>query len=55
MLLVDVFTGAYAGVPASLRVIMLMGAPVSVTVVGLWELHRLRASYGLRVRGALLR
>ncbi|MGI5347414.1 hypothetical protein ACQEU8_04390 [Streptomyces sp. CA-250714] len=55
MLIVDLFTGAYAGVPGPLRMIMLVGAPVSVTAVGLWELHRLRAYYGLRLRGALLR
>ena len=55
MLFVDVFTGAYEGVPGPLRLIMLMGAPVSVTAVGLWELHRLRVYYGLRLRGALLR
>ncbi|MGP3987329.1 hypothetical protein [Streptomyces sp. 3N207] len=55
MLLVDMFTGAYAGVPGPVRMIMLVGAPVSVTAVGLWELHRLRIHYGLRLRGALLR
>jgi hypothetical protein len=55
MLLVDVFTGAYPGVPEALRAVMIIGAPLSVTIVGFWELHRLRTRYGLRLRGALMR
>ncbi|MFI9776822.1 hypothetical protein ACIHCV_19235 [Streptomyces sp. NPDC051956] len=55
MTLVDLFTGAYAGVPGPLRALLLLGAPVSVTAVGLWELHRLRAHYGIAVRGMLMR
>ena len=55
MLLVDLATGAYEGVPEVLRVVMLIGAPVSVTAVGMWELRRLRVHYGLRLRGALMR
>ncbi|MFD4649233.1 hypothetical protein [Streptomyces sp. NPDC057889] len=55
MTLVDLFTGAYAGVPGPLRVLLVLGAPVSVTAVGLWELHRLRAHYGIAVRDMLMR
>jgi hypothetical protein len=55
MTLVDLFTGAYAGVPGPLRVLFMLGAPVSVTAVGLWELHRLRAHYGIAVRDMLMR
>ncbi|MFF1686687.1 MULTISPECIES: hypothetical protein [unclassified Streptomyces] len=53
--LVDLFTGAYAGVPGPLYVLFLLGAPASVTAVGLWELHRLRAHRGIAVRDMLMR
>lgn len=33
----------------------MLGAPLSVTAVGLRELHRLRAHYGSTVRGMLVR
>ncbi|WP_329577780.1 hypothetical protein [Streptomyces sp. NBC_01361] len=55
MTLVDLFTGAYAGVPGPLRVLLMLGAPASVTAVGLWELHRLRAHFGIGVRDMLMR
>ncbi|MGW2615625.1 hypothetical protein [Streptomyces sp. NPDC001500] len=55
MALVDVLTGAYEGVPGPLRVLMVLGAPCSVTAVALWELRRLRVGYGLTLRGALMR
>ncbi|MEU7718284.1 hypothetical protein [Streptomyces tibetensis] len=55
MTLIDLFTGAYAGVPGPVRVVFLLGAPLSVTAVGLWELRRLRARYGIDVRGMLVR
>ncbi|MCQ9178830.1 hypothetical protein KMT30_07240 [Streptomyces sp. IBSBF 2953] len=55
MALVDVLTGAYQGVPGPLRVLLVLGAPFSVTAVALWELRRLRVGYGLTVRGALMR
>ncbi|MFI6370987.1 DUF3824 domain-containing protein [Streptomyces sp. NPDC050546] len=51
MTLIDVFTGAYAGVPGPVRLVFLLGAPVSVTAVGLWELRRLRVRYGITVGG----
>ncbi|MFE5191322.1 hypothetical protein [Streptomyces sp. NPDC056628] len=55
MALIDVLTGAHAGVPALIRYVFILGAPVSVTAVGLWELRRLRVHYGLGLRGLLMR
>jgi hypothetical protein len=55
MALVNLFTGSYAGVPTGVRIVLLLGGPLSVTAVGYWELRRLRANYGLTVRGALMR
>jgi hypothetical protein len=55
MTLIDLLTGAYEGVPGPLRIVLMLGAPVSVTAVALWELRRLRVGYGLTVRGALMR
>ncbi|MFC9127670.1 hypothetical protein ACFT4A_12555 [Streptomyces sp. NPDC057099] len=55
MTLIDVFTGAYAGMPGPVRAVFLLGAPVSVTAVGLWELRRLRVRYGITVGGILVR
>ncbi|WP_256959669.1 hypothetical protein [Streptomyces viridochromogenes] len=53
--LIDVFTGAHEGVPTVIRYVFILGAPLSVTAVGLWELHRLRVHYGLGMRGLLMR
>ncbi|MEV0976390.1 hypothetical protein [Streptomyces sp. NPDC049915] len=55
MTLIDLFTGAYAGVPGPLRAVLVLGAPVSVTAVAWWELHRLRVHYGLSIRDVLTR
>ncbi|MFF7789771.1 hypothetical protein [Streptomyces sp. NPDC007991] len=55
MALIDVVNGAYAGVPAAVRAVFVLGAPLSVTAVGLWELRRLRVHYGISVRGVLVR
>lgn len=55
MALIDMFTGAHEGVPTVIRYVFILGAPLSVTAVGLWELHRLRVHYGLRMRGLLMR
>jgi hypothetical protein len=52
---IDVFTGAYEGVPGPVRILLLLGAPLSVSAVALWELRRLRVGYGLTVRAALMR
>lgn len=53
--LIDIFTGAHEGVPTVIRYVFILGAPLSVTAVGLWELHRLRVHYGLGIRGLLMR
>ncbi|RVU28198.1 hypothetical protein EOT10_06800 [Streptomyces antnestii] len=55
MAAIDVFTGAYPGVPGALRALLILGAPLSVTAVGLWELHRLRAHHNIAVRDVLMR
>jgi len=53
--LIDMFTGAHEGVPTVIRYVFILGAPLSVTAVGLWELHRLRVHYGLGLQGLLMR
>jgi hypothetical protein len=35
--------------------VFVLGAPVSVTAVALWELRRLRTLHALTIRGALMR
>lgn len=55
MALIDMFTGAHEGVPTVIRYVFILGAPLSVTTVGLWELHRLRVHYGLGMQGLLMR
>ena len=55
MALVDLFTGAYETLPGPVRIVVMTGAPLSVTAVALWELRRLRVNYGLTLRGALMR
>ncbi|WP_234024273.1 hypothetical protein [Streptomyces sp. HGB0020] len=51
--LLDVITGAYAGVPLLARVVFMMGAPITVTALSLWEIRRLRERHGLTLRQAL--
>ncbi|ATZ29008.1 hypothetical protein SLAV_36215 [Streptomyces lavendulae subsp. lavendulae] len=51
--LLDVVTGAYTQVPAGVRAVFVLGAPVTVTALSWWELRRLRRHHGLTVRGAL--
>lgn len=53
--LFDVFRGAYEGVPFAVRVAFILGGPLSVTAVAMWELRRLRTRHGITLRGALLR
>ncbi|MFF7791828.1 hypothetical protein [Streptomyces sp. NPDC007991] len=53
--LFDVFRGAYDGVPFGVRVAFILGAPLTVTAVALWELRRLRTRHGITLRAALLR
>ncbi|KJY34247.1 hypothetical protein VR44_12290 [Streptomyces katrae] len=53
MALLDVVTGAYPQVPAAVRTVFILGAPVTVTALSWWELRRLGRRHGLTVRGAL--
>ncbi|WP_405386631.1 hypothetical protein OG596_02815 [Streptomyces sp. NBC_01102] len=53
--LFDVYRGAYDGVPFGVRVAFLLGAPLTVTAVAMWELRRLRTRHGITLRAALLR
>ncbi|MFK0044281.1 hypothetical protein ACIQU4_09295 [Streptomyces sp. NPDC090741] len=53
MALLDVVTGAYPQVPAGARAVFILGAPVTVTALSWWEMHRLRRHHGLTVRNAL--
>ncbi|OEU85065.1 hypothetical protein DB35_29255 [Streptomyces abyssalis] len=53
MAIMDVATGAYGNVPPLARIAFMMGAPVTVTALAAWELHRLRRRHGLRLRTAL--
>ncbi|MFF5923266.1 hypothetical protein ACFY8C_33850 [Streptomyces flavochromogenes] len=55
MALLDLITGSYAQVPPGARVIFILGAPVTVTALSYWELHRLRRDHGLTLRTALRR
>ncbi|GAA2109860.1 hypothetical protein GCM10009780_64620 [Actinomadura alba] len=51
--IVDLFSNAYDGVPVSMRVVVIIGGPLSVTAVSLWELRRLKTRHGLTLRQAL--
>ncbi|MGO4461112.1 hypothetical protein AB4039_28050 [Streptomyces sp. M-16] len=53
MALLDLVTGAYPQVPAGVRAVFVLGAPVTVTALSWWEMRRLRRHHGLTVRGAL--
>ncbi|MGP3683208.1 hypothetical protein ACTVZO_00545 [Streptomyces sp. IBSNAI002] len=53
--LLDLFRGTYDSVPLGARLAFVLGAPLSVTLVAMWELRRLRTRHGITVRGALLR
>lgn len=53
MALLDVITGAYPQVPAGVRAVFVLGAPVTVTALSWWEIRRLRRYHGLTVRDAL--
>ncbi|WP_327265903.1 hypothetical protein OG444_35160 [Streptomyces sp. NBC_01232] len=53
--LFDMIRGTYEGVPFAVRIVFILGAPLSVTAVAMWELRRLRTRHGITLRGALLR
>lgn len=50
---VDLFSSDYDGIPAALRAAVILGGPLSVTAVSLWELRRLKTRHGLTLRQAL--
>lgn len=52
-LLVDLVGDKYGEAPENVASLLLYGGPVTVTVLALWELRRLRTRHGLTVRGAL--
>ena len=49
----DLVSNAYDGVPASMRAALILGGPLSVTLVSLWELRRLKTRHGRTLRQAL--
>ncbi|MFF9066311.1 hypothetical protein ACF09E_13255 [Streptomyces sp. NPDC014891] len=51
--LLDLLTGAYDQAPPGIRWLFVLGAPVTVTALSWWELHRLRRRHGLTLRTAL--
>ncbi|MFJ2055256.1 hypothetical protein ACIOMM_04860 [Streptomyces sp. NPDC087908] len=53
MALLDLVTGAYDQAPPGIRGLFVLGAPVTVTALSWWELHRLRRHHGLTLRTAL--
>ncbi|XVQ15626.1 hypothetical protein ACQP1W_24780 [Spirillospora sp. CA-255316] len=50
---VDLFSNTYDGAPVAVRAALILGGPLSVTAVSLWELRRLRTRHGLTLRQAL--
>ncbi|MFI0356200.1 hypothetical protein [Actinomadura sp. 9N407] len=55
MALVNVFTDAYKGVPGVVAMALLLGAPLTVSVLAYYELRRMRRLHGITVRNTLLR
>ncbi|MCY0943736.1 hypothetical protein [Streptomyces antarcticus] len=55
MALLDLIIGSYDQVPPGARAAFILGAPVTVTALSCWELHRLRRYHGLTLRTALRR
>ncbi|MEU9105184.1 hypothetical protein AB0D54_12565 [Streptomyces xanthophaeus] len=53
LFLVQLFDDAPVSAPLGVRVLFLLGPPLSVTALSLWELHRLQVRYGITIRRAL--
>ncbi|WP_308433978.1 hypothetical protein [Streptomyces violascens] len=53
MAALGIINNANAEVPVLARIVFLLGAPVSVTVLSCWELYRLRKYHNLSARQAL--
>jgi hypothetical protein len=49
----DLISNTYEGAPVPVRIAAILGGPLSVTAVSLWELRRLRTRHGLTLRIAL--
>jgi hypothetical protein len=52
---IQLFDASPVEAPAAVRMLFLIGPPLSVTALSYWELHRLRTHHGLTVRQALNR
>lgn len=55
MALVNLFTDSYKGVPHVLALVLLLGAPVTVSALAHYELRRLRLLHGITLGNTLLR
>jgi hypothetical protein len=55
MALVNLLTNAYEGVPVTLAMMLLLGAPLTVSALAYYELRRLRHLHGITLRNTLLR
>ncbi|PWK64842.1 hypothetical protein BCL76_114164 [Streptomyces sp. CG 926] len=53
LFLVQLFDDAPVDAPLAVRVLFLVAPPLSVTALSVWELRRLRTSYGITLRRAL--
>ncbi|MBT2368032.1 hypothetical protein J7E88_22630 [Streptomyces sp. ISL-10] len=53
--LAGLVTNAYRGFPPEVAALLLGGAPLSVTAIAAFEVHRLRTRHGVTLRRALLR
>ncbi|MFF4317931.1 hypothetical protein [Streptomyces sp. NPDC001568] len=53
MAVLDLVNGTYDQVPPAARLAFVMGAPVTVTALSVWEAYRLRRYHGMSVRRAL--
>ncbi|MFE9533519.1 hypothetical protein [Streptomyces sp. NPDC006691] len=55
MFVFQLFDSSPIAAPAWVRALFLIGAPLSVTTLSIWELRRLRMHFGVTLRGALNR
>ncbi|MFC5753004.1 hypothetical protein [Actinomadura rugatobispora] len=53
--LVNLITDAYKGIPGLLALVLLLGAPLTVSALAYYELRRLRILHGITLRNTLLR
>lgn len=55
MALVDLLSGTHAEVPFGLRVVFMLGGPLTVSAIAAYEMRRLRTRHGITMRTALAR